>query len=75
MADCDIYFSMNVVPEPFRKACLLHEIVEVVIISIYGSPIEEAHNVAEYYDDMYARETLSGEQYREYSLLRGKLLE
>jgi len=83
IADWDIYFSTNVVPEDFKQAVLLHEIVEITIFSkfrldsslTYQESLEKAHNLAIKYDQRYARETLSEERFREYLLLREKLMD
>lgn len=81
VVDWDIYFAINVVPEDFRKPCLLHEILEgTSFIHLrhklklpYDEAYIKAHKIAVKYDKKYAKEILSNNRFEEYKLLRGKL--
>jgi hypothetical protein len=78
LADYDIYFGMNVVPQDFRKPCLLHEVLEIALIEELKSRpgitnrrmFNLAHRIARRYDLKYAKEIFSKERYLQYIDLR-----
>ena len=80
LADWDIYFGMNVIPRPFRKPCLLHEIVEIIsFLEIRWRPnlspqqaLKQAHDTAIGYDNQYAKEILNKQKFKKYLCLRAK---
>ena len=81
-ADYDIYISIDVIKKEFRRAVLLHETLEAYVINKTQSKEisdEErygmAHQIAAEYDNRYAGETLTEDEFREYLELRNQLTE
>ena len=65
----DIYI-WDKVPEKFRRAIILHEVIEADLYIHQGLPQNEAHERTVPYDRRYARETLDSKTFLEYEEFR-----
>jgi hypothetical protein len=65
----DIYI-WDKVPEKFRRAIILHEVIEADLHIHQGLPLNKAHERTVPFDRRYARETLDSKTFLEYEKFR-----